>query len=62
MHTALKYRDALEAKTSGYTIPYLKGQRGLNKATAYIAPLQNNLPLQSIMTETSTEDMIRFMF
>ncbi|XP_067314252.1 uncharacterized protein [Pseudorasbora parva] len=41
---------------SGYSIPYLKGQRGLNKATAYIAPLQNNLPLQSAMAETSTED------
>lgn len=26
---------------SGYSIPYLKGQHGLNKATAYIVPLQN---------------------
>lgn len=47
---------------SGYSIPYLKGQRGLNKATAYIATLQNNLPLQSIMAETSTEDMVRLIF
>jgi len=47
----------------GYSIPYLKGQRqrGLNKATAYIAPLQNNLPLLSVMAETSTEYMVRLM-
>ncbi|XP_048017201.1 uncharacterized protein LOC125249055 isoform X1 [Megalobrama amblycephala] len=44
---------------SGSSIPYLKSQRGLNKAMTYIAPLQENLPLQSVIASTEDTDVVK---
>lgn len=37
----------------GYSIPYLRLESGLNKAVAYIVPIQNSIPL--VRQEDTTE-------